>query len=47
MITGAVVYPDPAAFQALLERFPAACEGIANVPAVADMLGMTADKAGK
>ena len=53
LITACVVVPDRNGFQALLDggngRPPRAglCEGIASIPAVAEMMGLAADVAGK
>jgi hypothetical protein len=47
LITACVVYPDVSGFQAMLERQPLLCEGIARMPVVEKMLGLRADASGK
>ena len=47
LITDAVVYPDRPGFQSMLDRQGLLCEGISAIPAVAEMLGLTAMNASK
>lgn len=47
LITAAVIYPDPPAFQALLDKYPLLCEGVSTVPGVSDMLGLSVQTSGK
>jgi hypothetical protein len=47
MITDMILRPDRPGFQKLLDTWPALCEGIAALPAVAAMLGLTARAQGK
>lgn len=47
LISGCVVYPEPDAFQALLEDYPALCDGICTLPAVQDMMGFALKTAAK